>query len=109
MKLTIELSSGKEFFRILEQDTGYIGHKSKPVYEDEDIAIFQRARPDFHSCYQDDQMDSCKMVLYLRGFSTDYDNDWIFIGNDMLKVLFHLRKAFSDFTIAGADKFYLGE
>lgn len=109
MKLMIELSNDKMSFRILEQDTGYIGQKSKPVYEDKDIAIFQRARPDFHSSYQDDQMDSYKMVLYLRGISPGYDNDWVYVGANMLEVLYHLRKAFSDFTIVGADKFPLGE
>lgn len=109
MKLTIELSDNKMSFRILDQHTGHTGQKTKPVYEDEAIAIFQRARPDFRSSYQDDQMDSYKMVLYLRGYCADYDNDWILVGDSMLKVLYHLRKAFSDFTIAGADKFYLGE
>lgn len=109
MKLTIELSNNKRAFRILDQHTGYIGQVSPQLYEDEAIAIFQRAHPAFHNYYQDAQMRSCKMVLYLRGSDTDCDRDWLYTGNDTLKVLYHLRKAFSDFTIVGADKFYLGE
>lgn len=109
MKLTIELSYDKKNFRILDQNTGQTGQISPAIYEDEDIAIFQRAHPDFHSSYQDAQMRSCKMVLYLRGREPELDRDWVFVGNDMLKVLYHLRKAFSDFTICGADKFSLGE
>lgn len=109
MKLTIELSNDKKSFRILDQHTGHTGQISPPLYEDETIAIFQRASPDFQSSYQDGQMDSRKMVLYLRGIIPCHDNDWVYVGANMLKVLYHLRKAFSDFTIVGADKFYLGE
>lgn len=109
MKLMIELSYDKKSFRILEQDTEHIDSVSPPIYEDEDIAIFQRYCPAFHSSYKDSQMKSYKMVLYLRGTDTDCARDWVFIGNNMLEVLCHLRKAFSDFTIINADKFYLGE
>ena len=109
MKLKIELSNDKKYFRILEQDTGHAGEVSQYIYEDEDIAIFQRSHPDFRDYYRDSQMSSAKMVLYLRGTNTDWDRDWILIGNNMLKVLCHLRKAFSDFTIVGANKFSLGE
>lgn len=109
MKLTIELSNDKKSLRILEQDTGYTEQVSKQIYEDEAIAIFQRAHPTFHKFYCDSQMRSAKMVLYLRGTNTDCDRDWVLIENNMLKVLYCLRKAFSDFTIVGADKFSLGE
>jgi hypothetical protein len=108
MKLMIELSNNKRAFRILDQHTGYIGQVSPQLYEDEDIAIYQRAHTAFHSHYQDAQMRSFKMVLYLRGSDPYCDRDWIFVGNDMIKVLYHLRKAFSDFIIYGADKIYLG-
>ena len=51
MKLMIELSYDKRSFRILEQDTEHIDSVSPPIYEDEDIAIFQRSHPAFHkSC-----------------------------------------------------------
>ena len=109
MKLMIELSSDKKSFRILEQDTGHIDTVSPPIYEDEDIAIFQRAHPDFHKYYRDSQMRSAKMVLYLRGTDTYYDRDWVYIGKNMLEALSHLHKAFSDFTIVGADRFSLGD
>lgn len=109
MKLMIELSYDKRSFRILEQDTGHTGQVSLPIYEDEDIAIFQRSHPAFHEFYCDSQMRSAKMVLYLRGTDTDYDRNWMYIGKNMLEVLFHLRKTFSDFTIVGADKFSLGK
>ena len=109
MKLKIELSNCKKYFRILEQDTGYTGQVSRQIYEDDDIAIFQRSHPAFHKYFCDSQMRSAKMVLYLRGSDTDCDRDWMLIGNNMLKVLSHLRKAFSDFTIIGADKFSLGD
>ena len=109
MKLMIELSNDKKYFRILEQDTGHTGQVDQQIYEDDDIAIFQRSHPAFHEYCCDSQMCSAKMVLYLRGTHTDNDRDWVLIGNNMLKVLCHLRKAFSDFTIIGADKFSLGE
>lgn len=109
MKLTIELSNDKKSFRILDQHTGYTGKVAPPLYEDEAIAIFQRSHPAFHNYYQDDHMSSFKMVLYLRGNDANCDRDWIYTGNYMLKVLYRLRKAFSDFTIVGADKFPLGE
>lgn len=109
MKLTIELSNDKKSFRILEQDTERIDSVSPPIYEDEAIAIFQRSHPAFHQYYCDSHIRSAKMVLYLRGTDTDYDTDWMYIGKHMLKVLYCLRKAFSDFTIVNADKFYLGE
>ena len=109
MKLTIELSNDKRSFRILEQDTERIDSVSPPIYEDEAIAIFQRAYPAFHKLHCDSQMRSEKMVLYLRGTDTDCYRDWVYIGNNMLEVLSHLHKAFSDFTVVGADKFSLGE
>ena len=109
MKLMIELSYDKRSFRILEQDTEHIDSVSPPIYEDETIALFQRSHPAFYDFYCDSQLRSAKMVLYLRGTDTDCDRDWVYIGNNMLEVLSHLRKAFSDFTIIGADKFSLGE
>ena len=109
MKLTIELTNDKKSFRILEQNTGYSGYRCHALYEDEDIAIFQRNCPAFHNSYIDSEMSSAKMVLYLRGEDNNTDKRFVYLGSDMLKVLYHLRKAFSDFTIIGADKFYLGE
>ena len=89
MKLTIELSNDKKSFRILDQHTGYTGYKCKALYEDEDIAIFQRNCPAFHNSYRDSEMSSAKMVLYLRGEDTNTDERFVYIGNYILKVLYH--------------------
>ena len=100
MKLKIKLTSN-DAFQILEQDTGFNRYHSQAIYEDEDIAIFQRNTPDYNPNYCDSSMMYSKHVLYLRGAWSSNDFDTIVCCDDLLFVISKLKKAFSDFSAEG--------
>lgn len=92
MKLTIEIIDIKHI-KILEQNTGHTGFVSPPLYDVDHFEICQRCYPAY------DNSNIPYRHLYIHGSEKWRDTETIYIGNDLFLILYHLKKAFSNFKV----------